>query len=196
MSKNPSFKVVFQDEVHFQVQTSITSRWAEKGSKPKVMSKPGKESIAYSGYLIPETGELIVTKPGWFNYETVIESFRGFLSAVPAEDGKMYCMVLDNAPWHKKAIRLIWEEELPKYQDIRDKMTYISMPPYSPDLNPIEQVWRITRREMTHNRYFQSRIALEEKLDAYYSKYRKPNAKLASLCSFKCFRDEQVLVPV
>ena len=111
-------------------------------------------------------------------------------------DGKMYCMVLDNAPWHKKAIRLIWEDELPEYQDIRDKMTYISMPPYSPDLNPIEQVWRITRREMTHNRYFPSRIALEEKLDAYYSKYRKPNAKLASLCSFKCFRDEQVLVPV
>ena len=60
MSKNHSFKVVFQDEVHFQVQTSITSRWAEKGSKPKVMSKPGKESIAYSGYLIPETGELIL----------------------------------------------------------------------------------------------------------------------------------------
>lgn len=196
MSKNHSFKVVFQDEVHFQVQTSITSRWAEKGSKPKVMSKPGKESIAYSGYLIPETGELIVTKPGWFNYETVIESFRSFLTVVPAEDGKMYCMVLDNAPWHKKAIRLIWEEELPKYQDIRDKMTYISMPPYSPDLNPIEQVWRITRREMTHNRYFPSRIDLEKKLDAYYSQYRKPNAKLASLCSFKCFRDEQVPVPV
>ncbi|WP_406042493.1 transposase [Succinimonas sp.] len=71
-------------------------------------------------------------------------------------------MVLDNAPWHKKAIRLIWEEELPEYQDIRDKMTYISMPPYSPDLNPIEQVWRITRREMTHNRYFPSRIDLEK----------------------------------
>jgi hypothetical protein len=160
------------------------------------MSKPGKESIAYSGYLIPETGELIVTKPGWFNYETVIESFRSFLTVVPAEDGKMYCMVLDNAPWHKKAIRLIWEDQLPEYQDIRDKMTCISMPPYSPDLNPIEQVWRITRREMTHNRYFPSRIDLEKKLDAYYSQYRKPNAKLASLCSFKCFRDEQVPVPV
>ena len=117
MSKNHSFKVVFQDEVHFQVQTSITSRWAEKGSKPKVMSKPGKESIAYSGYLIPETGELIVTKPGWFNYETVIESFRSFLTAEPAEDGKMYCMVLDNAPWHKKAIRLICAimERLPDF---------------------------------------------------------------------------------
>lgn len=190
MNDDDDVKVVFQDEVHFQVQTSITSMWVVKGSEPKVMSKPGKQNVAYSGYLIPETGELIVTKPGWFNYETVIESLRDFLRVMPLEDGMKFCMVLDNAPWHQKAIRLIWKEEHPEYQDIRDKMTYISLPPYSPDLNPIEQVWRITRREMTHNRYYASKAELEETLDAYYSQFREPNDKLASLCSFKCFQNE------
>ena len=76
------------------------------------MSKPGKNKIAYSGYLIPETGELIVTKPGWFNYESVIQSIRDFIKAKPCPDGKKYCLILDNAPWHKKAIRLIWKEGL------------------------------------------------------------------------------------
>ena len=147
-------KVVFQDEVHFQAQTSITRRWAPVGSAPKVMSKPGKDNVSYSGHLIPETGELIVTKPTWFDYENVIQSLRDFIKQTPIEEGKKYCMVLDNAPWHKKAIRLIWTEECEEYQDIRDAMTYIALAPYSPDLNPIEQVWRITRREMTHNRYF------------------------------------------
>ena len=189
MNEDDAVKVVFQDEVHFQVQTSITSMWAVKGSEPKVMSKPGKQNVAYSGYLIPETGELIVTKPGWFNYETVIESFRDFLNTMPLEDGKKFCMVLDNAPWHQKAIRLIWKEEQPEYQDIRDKMTYISLPPYSPDLNPIEQVWRITRKEVTHNRYFPNREVLESTLDEYYAGLREPNEKLASLCSFKCFHN-------
>ena len=84
------------------------------------MSKPGKQNVAYSGYLIPETGELIVTKPTWFNYETVIQSLRDFIKLAPLPDGKQYCMVLDNAPWHKKAIRLIWKEELEEYQDIRE----------------------------------------------------------------------------
>lgn len=97
-------------------------------------------------------------------------------------------MVLDNAPWHKKAIRLIWTEELPQYQDIREKMTYLNFPPYSPDLNPIEQVWRITRREMTHNRYYPSKESLETALDEYYSNFKEPNAKLRALCSFKSFR--------
>ena len=156
------------------------------------MSKPGKQNVAYSGYLIPETGELIVTKPTWFNYETVIQSLRDFIKLAPLPDGKQYCMVLDNAPWHRKAIRLIWTEAQEEYRDIREAMTYISLAPYSPDLNPIEQVWRITRREVTHNRYFSSKAKLEATLDDYYSKLRQPNAKLKTLCSFKCFRAEQV----
>ena len=90
-------------------------------------------------------------------------------------------MVLDNAPWHKKAIRLIWTEECAEYQDIRDAMTYITLAPYSPDLNPIEQVWMITRKEMAHNRYFSVWKVLESTLDAYYSNFRQPNQKLKSM---------------
>ena len=69
---------VFQDEVHFQAQTTITRVWAEKGSAPKVMSKPGRDHASYSGFVIPETGELVVTQPEVFNYETVIQSLRNF----------------------------------------------------------------------------------------------------------------------
>ena len=50
-AENPDVIPVFQDEVHFQAQTTITGKWAEKGSAPKVMSKPGKNNIAYSGFI-------------------------------------------------------------------------------------------------------------------------------------------------
>ena len=151
------------------------------------MSKPGNDSIAYSGFIIPETGELLVNKPDWFNYESVIQSFRDFLKNRHCPEGKKYCMILDNAPWHKKAIRLIWTEALEEYTDIRDKMEYVSLPPYSPDLNPIEQVWRKTRREKTHNRYFNGITKLVVTLDAYFANFSKPNESLRSLCSFQCF---------
>ena len=71
--------LVFQDEVHFHAQTTITRKWIPKGSKPKVMSKSGKNNMAYSGFVILETGELTITKPGWFNYELVIQSIREFI---------------------------------------------------------------------------------------------------------------------
>ena len=187
VNQNENFIPVFQDEVHFQVQTTITRKWAEKGSKPKVMSKPGKNNVTYSGFVIPETGELTVTKPGWFHYESVIQSFREFIKAKPCPDGKKYCIILDNAPWHKKAIRLIWTEALAEYSDIRENMEYLSLPPYSPDLNPMEQVWRITRREKTHNRYFSSLEKLTNTLDRYFSELFNPNKQLHNLCSFSCF---------
>ena len=142
--------------------------------------------MSYSGYIVPETGELIVTKPSWFNYETVIDSLRQLLKTYPVAGGKRIYLILDNAPWHKKAVRLIQAETLPEYQDIRDKMTLIFLPPYSPDLNPTEQVWRITRREVTHNTYFANAQILEDALDAHFAVYRQPNKKLASLCAFKC----------
>jgi len=177
--------LIYQDEVHFQVTTSVTRKWVIKGSEPKVKSAPGRKSVPYSGYVVPDTGELILSKPSWFTYETVIESFRHLLNNYPVDDGQRIYLVLDNAPWHKKAVRLIQKEALPEYQDIREKMTLIFLPPYSPDLNPIEQVWRITRREVTHNTFFANAKVLEDTLDSYFAPLRNPNEKLSALCSFK-----------
>lgn len=169
----------------FQVTTSVTRKWVLKGSKPKVGSAPGRKSVPYSGYVVPSTGELFLNKPTWFNYETVIQSLRDFIRSYPIDNGKMVYMVIDNAPWHKKACRLIQDEKLEEYADIREKVTLVKLPPYSPDLNPIEQCWRITRREVTHNTYFPNAEQLESTLDTYFDKYKKPNEKFANLCSFK-----------
>ncbi len=171
--------------MHFQINTTVTAKWARKGSRPKVKSAPGRKSASYSGYVLPATGELIVTKPNWFNFETVIESYREFLAKTCIADGRKILMVIDNAPWRKKAKRLIWDVCDDEYADIREKMEVLSLPPYSPDLNPIEQVWRKTRREVTHNRYFKNISELEHTLDIYFDGFRKPNNELASLCTFK-----------
>ena len=147
---NDSRVLVYQDEVHFQIQTTVTAGWFKKGSKPKVKSFPGRFKVSYSGFVNPQSGELFVSKPSTFNYETTIASIRDFLAAHPIAEGKKYAIVMDNAPWHKKAMRLIATEKLEEYSDINEKVEFVKLPPYSPDYNPIEQVWRITRKENTH----------------------------------------------
>ena len=92
---------------------------------------------------------------------------------------------MDNAPWHKKTIRVIETEKQPEYADIRERVLFIKLPPYSPDLNPIEQVWRVTRRENTHNVFFASISTLEQTVDSAFASWNKPNVQLRSLCSFK-----------
>ena len=49
---DPSTVLVFQDEVHFYAQTTISRRWAKKGSRPKVPSKVGRDSEGYSGFVV------------------------------------------------------------------------------------------------------------------------------------------------
>lgn len=185
---DPDRVVIFQDEVHFSIQATIARRWAVVGSEPKVKSYPARNSVAYSGFISPETGQLWVDKPEWFNFGTTLESIRGFLKENPLPDGKKYCIVMDNAPWHKKALRLI-REDPQEYADIVSKAEFLSLPPYSPDLNPIEQVWRITRRECTHNRFFANIMTLTEKLDNYFGLLKGPNKKLHSLCEFKWLKE-------
>ena len=48
-----------------------------------------------------------------------------------------------------------------------------------------EQVWRITRRENTHNVFFPSLTLLEETVDSAFGAWAVPNDQLKSLCTFK-----------
>lgn len=156
-----------------------------RGSKPRVASAPCRKSVPHGGYVLPSTGGLVVDKPAWFNYETVIGSLRNLMDEVDVPEGKRPCVVLDNAPWHKKAVRLVQTGALEGYADIRERMTLLFLPPYSPDLNPIGQVWRVARREVTHNVYFPDAATLSATLDGYFAGLRKPNEKLSSPCTFK-----------
>ena len=183
---DPRNIIVSQDEAHFQLGTNVTGMWFPKGCTPVVGSAPGRESVPYSGFVIlgKGNGHLFVTKPNRFTYETTIQSIRDFLVAYPMPAACKLYMILDNAPWHKKAKRLIRDDSNPEYQDIRERVEFLDIPPYSPDLNPIEQVWRITRREVTHNRYFPDLATLGATLDAYFKHYEHHTEKLANLCTF------------
>ena len=134
---------------------------------------------------MPKSGKLFVDKPEIFNYETTITSLRAFLAQNPLPEGKKFYIIMDNAPWHKKAKRLIKENLDGAYTDICSKVVFVYLPPYSPDLNPIEQVWRITRRERTHNRFFAKLVDLSSALDSYFALYKDENEKLQSLCGFE-----------
>lgn len=152
-----------------------------KGSCSKVRSYPGRQLVAYSGFIIPETGILFTVKPEWFNFETTIDSIRKFIQSMAQQTQKKLYLIMDNAPWHKKAKHLIETED--GYSDIKNAVTIVSLPLYSPGLNLIEQVWRVTRHEKTHNRYESGLPTLTAVLDEWFGSFAEPNEKFASLCS-------------
>lgn len=57
------------------------------------------------------------------------------------------------------------------------------LPPYSPDLNPIERVWKLTRRLCLHNRYFGLLDGVVAAVEDQFAEWTKPNDTLRRLCA-------------
>lgn len=57
------------------------------------------------------------------------------------------------------------------------------LPPYSPELNPIERVWKLTRRLCTHNRYFPHMDDLTREVSQQFVTWLSPNDTLRKLCA-------------
>ena len=147
--------------------------WAPKGQQPRVLSASTREKVGYFGALDLKTGCLLTKETLTFNAET----FGDFLCyLLQHAQGKVH-LILDNASWHK-AVDL-----RDFFTNNRDRLVRIFLPPYSPELNPIERVWRVTRRQVTHNRYFESTEELKTSLTSYFARWAQPNNTLKALCA-------------
>ncbi len=98
-------------------------------------------------------GQLITYQNPEFNAQT----FKIFLQKLLCQANlgntkegkrKKILLVLDNARYHHAKMLQPWLEE------VSDLLELFFFPPYSPDLNGIEMLWKKTRRNVTHNRFF------------------------------------------
>jgi len=170
---DPSISIWCEDEVHFYRHSTITRMWAIRGEQPGVRSASTREKIGFFGALELRTGRLLTRPASTFDAET----FHDFLEHLLEQAGGSIHLMLDNASWHRaKALK-------PFFEANRHRLTRCFLPPYSPELNPIERVWRITRRQVTHNRYFQSLDEQSAALTAHFRKWEQPNQALKVLCA-------------
>ena len=179
--------IVYMDEVHFKVAMTITAGWYRKGSNPQRATEIGGGKVMYVGFVVPSTGQLFVYEVDVFNYKTTMQSIRKFVKDANLPPEMKIVLVLDNASWHKACLDKIHRNYGGHYQDVKERVEFLFLSPYSPDLNAIEMVWRLTRYECTHNVYFSGLQVLRETLEKYFARYREPNAKLQSLTNFSTF---------
>ena len=141
---------------------------------PIVLQAPTRKSAALFGAVNTGTGRLITMLTSKFDAETFHLFLRKLLRH-RKRSGKMV-VILDNARYHhaKKLKPLIH-----KYRKVL-RLNYL--PPYSPDLNPIERVWKLLRKTATHNQYFETLEKLTRAVEEEVAIWSKPNSTLQRLC--------------
>lgn len=93
--------------------------------------------------------------------------FRHFLRSVFAwlDQSKKYVLILDNAGFHKTdCVKDLLGE-------FSDWIIVEHIPPYSPELNPIETCWKVTKNAVTKSQYFKTIDAMQEALEGFWDKH-------------------------
>jgi transposase len=130
-----------------------------------------------------QNGQLIFSQSDVFNAETfkdflVLLVFNACVGSKSNGKKKKILLVLDNARYHHALLLQPWLESM------SDILELFFLPAYSPDLNPIEMLWKKTRRAVTHNRYFENIEKLKYDLNMYWIQFDKPNDELTRLSAF------------
>ena len=87
-------------------------------------------------------------------------------------EGRHAVVVMDGAGWHQK-----------QTVDEFDNVTIIKLPPYSPELNPIEQVWQWLRQNELANRCFQGYEDIVEQCSRAWNNFIGDIERVKSLCT-------------
>jgi transposase len=165
------------DEVHFCQHGSRCRMWIPwEEDDPVLWHYPGRKSVGYFGAVRLRDGRgLFQKEEGMFNGVT-FWSFLQQLRTVSAQSGRRVVVISDNAKYHHACLHKEWRQQ----QAPHFALDYL--PPYSPELNPIERIWKRTRRKCVHNVYFPRLQALIEKVDHQFVQWSEPNDELARLC--------------
>jgi transposase len=166
------------DEVHFQQHGSRCRMWVPpEVSDPVCSHAPTRKRISYFGAVRLGDGKLVMSRPeGVFDAQTCWQFLRN-LERRSRATGRKMVVIADNARYHHASLHQEWRGE------VADHFRLYFLPPYSPELNPIERVWKLIRRRCLHNRYFRGLNEVVLALEPRLRDWSRPNSTLRRLCA-------------
>ncbi len=133
---------MYQDEAGFGRISKLGSCWAPIGVGPHVHSHYIREFCYCYGAVDAHTGESFFLIAGGCHTEWM-NAFLEELSQAYSDDYLL--LVMDNAIWHKSSTL-----------KIPTNISFTFIPPYTPEMNPIEQVWKEIRKRGFKNKAFRT----------------------------------------
>ena len=168
---------MFQDEAGFGRINKPKNCWCPKGTRPSVPCHHIREYRYVYGAVEPTTGENFFYILPYCNTECMQAFLNGLSKEYPKDTILLVC---DGAAWHKaKALR------------IPDNIQFLHIPPYTPEMNPIEQIWKQIRTMGFKNEIFHTLEAVVERLCATICELTEETVKSITCRKWvkECFLD-------
>jgi len=135
-------RLMFQDEAGFGRINKPRCCWCRKGARPDVPCHHIREYRYAYGAVEPQSGESFFLVMPYCNTDCMNVFLSELSKAYPAD---YIVLAADGARWHSSGGLAI-----------PDNIEIITLPPYTPEMNPIERIWSWLRRHGFHNEVFQT----------------------------------------
>jgi len=178
-AKETNAVILFADEVSFAQWGSLSRTWAPIGQQPEIKTKGKRKGLKMSG--------AIEFFGGSFQYMEAEDKFNGesyimFLRKVLSQYDCPVILVEDGAPYHgAKIVKDFLESEG------LERLLIYRLPSYSPDFNPIEKLWKNTKRDAVHRKFFPLSDDIRASVVNAFKKYMKDATKV--ICVMKKLRN-------
>ena len=135
-------RLVYLDEAHIHQDADLGHGWAERGRRLHVAStSPGLSArVSFYGLYLFNEGQVRVWPYPKANGEHTVDVLRRLRAEVPDD---VLTLIWDGAPYHRA--KAVWAEAA------HLGITLLPLPGYSPDLMPVEALWRWLREDVTYN---------------------------------------------
>jgi transposase len=133
--------VLALDEASLYLQATTMAVWGSRGQVLTLRCDPSRTKTSFYGTLDLKSGRELVTQVDTMNAEATAEHLKLLLTTYPDVP---LLLLWDRAPWHRGA-------EIREVLEANPRLELLVFPTAAPDLNPQEQVWKATRRAVSHN---------------------------------------------
>ena len=142
---SPCDELIFLDAVHPEYQSQAACGWIKKGERKTLQTTTKQKRLHFVGALNLREMSITIREYETIDADSMICFFKDLEET--KKEGEIH-IILDNAAAHKN-------NKLNDYlKNSRIRLHYL--PPYSPNLNPIERLWKVFRETTLYNRYFES----------------------------------------
>lgn len=148
------------DAVHPTQATKITAGWIKKGVDKPIETTGSRTRLNIIGAIrLGRLSEAVVEQYKTVNSESIVE-FLTKTRTFYRSSGTLH-LVLDGAGYHRS------REVVDAAEKLHIKLHYL--PPYSPNLNPIERLWKVMNQHVRNNQYFATAKEFRERINRFFS---------------------------
>lgn len=158
---SPEDEILFMDSCHPSMSTKISYGWIRKGVDKPLETTASRTRVNLVGAVsLNNVANPLVASYESINGETIID-FLYFIRKHSSITGTIH-LVLDQAGYHRSADVISAAKQL--------NIRLIYLPPYSPNLNPIERLWKVMNQHARNNKFFETGKDFRKAIDDFFVK--------------------------